>query len=71
MTADVKYAIITKNENNRKEPDNMKEYSKKKSFWTLVGALMLVIASTALLVTKYFEDKAHYEKWKDYEECGI
>ena len=49
----------------------MKEYSKRRSFWALVGALMLVVASTALLVTRYFEDKAHYEKWKDYDECGI
>lgn len=22
-------------------------------------------------VYKYFEDKEHAEKWKDYEECGI
>jgi hypothetical protein len=50
---------------------NKEKYSKKKSFLTLTGALLLVIASTALLVYKYFEDKAHYEKWKDYEECGI
>ena len=28
-------------------------------------------ASTALFVYKYFEDKEHAEKWKDYEECGI
>ena len=49
----------------------MKPYSKKKSFWTLMGALLLVIASTGLLVCKYYEEKAHYEKWKDYEECGI
>ncbi|MCD8095150.1 MAG: hypothetical protein LUE12_03355 [Ruminococcus sp.] len=49
----------------------MAEYSKRKSFWTIIGALMLVIASTAFFVYKYTEDKAHYEKWKDYEECGI
>lgn len=49
----------------------MENYSKKKSFLALVGALLLVIASTALLVCKYFEEKAHYEKWKDYDECGI
>lgn len=48
-----------------------KHYSDKRSFWTMLGALMLVIASTALLVRKYYEDKAYYEKWKDYEECGI
>ena len=37
----------------------------------LLGALLLVVASTALFVYRYLDDKAHYEKWKDYEECGI
>ena len=49
----------------------MSNYSRKKSFWTLMGAMILVVASTALFVYKYFEDKEHAEKWKDYEECGI
>ncbi len=49
----------------------MNKYSKRKSYWAMMGALLLVIASTALLVYRFFEDKAHYEKWKDYEECGI
>ena len=22
-------------------------------------------------IGKYFEEKEHYEKWKDYDECGI
>lgn len=44
---------------------------KKKSFWTLMGAMILVVASTALFVYKYFEDKEYAEKWKDYDECGI
>lgn len=48
----------------------MSNYSRKKSFWTLMGAMILVVASTALLYT-IFEDKEHAEKWKDYEECGI
>ena len=48
-----------------------KVYSEKKSFWAIMGALFLVIASTALLVYRFLEDKAHYEKWKDYVECGI
>ena len=48
-----------------------KRYSKRKSFWALMGALILVIASTGLLVYRYCEEKAHYEKWKDYDECGI
>lgn len=46
-------------------------YSQKKSFWAVMGAILLVVASTALLVYRFFDDKAHYEKWKDYDECGI
>ncbi|WP_294408141.1 hypothetical protein [uncultured Ruminococcus sp.] len=49
----------------------MSKSSQKKSFWALMGTLILVIASTALFVYKYLEEKEHYEKWKDYEECGI
>ncbi|MBR1752287.1 MAG: hypothetical protein IJ740_15700 [Ruminococcus sp.] len=49
----------------------MKGYSQRRSFWALIGALLLVVASTALFVYRYLDDKAHYEKWKDYEECGI
>ena len=48
-----------------------KRYSQKKSFWALMGALILIIASTGWLVYRYCEEKAHYEKWKDYDECGI
>ena len=48
-----------------------KSYSRKKSFWALIGSLILVVISTALFVYKYLEDKNHYEKWKDYDECGI
>ncbi|MGN1114486.1 MAG: hypothetical protein ACI4RN_01025 [Oscillospiraceae bacterium] len=49
----------------------MANYSQKKSFWAIIGALLLVVASTSLLVYKFLEDKAHSEKWKDYDECGI
>ena len=49
----------------------MSKRSEKKSFWTLMSALILVITSTALLVYRYCENKEYYEKWKDYEECGI
>lgn len=49
----------------------MSNYSNKKSFWATIGALLLVVASTALFVYRYFEDKAYYEKWKDYDECGV
>ena len=37
----------------------------------IITAMILVVASTALFVYKYFEDKEYAEKWKDYDECGI
>lgn len=49
----------------------MSNRNEKRSAWALMGALLLVVASTAFLVYKYFEEKEHYEKWKDYDECGI
>ena len=47
------------------------QYSSKRSFWKLLGALLLVIMSTAFLVYKYYEEKAYYDQWKDYEDCGV
>lgn len=49
----------------------MDKNSKNKSFWAIIGALLLVVASTALLVYRFLDDKAYNEKWKDYDECGI
>ena len=54
-----------------KNPYLRKKYSQRKSFWAVIGSLILVVISTALFVYKYLEDKSHYEKWKDYDECGI
>lgn len=58
---------MSKNKNGELQYD----YSQNKSFWALMGTLILVVASTALFVYRYFQEKAYYEKWKDYDECGI
>ncbi len=43
----------------------------KKDFWIVLTSIVLMVGSTAVFVYKYMEKKAHNEKWKDYDECGI
>ena len=46
----------------------------KHDFVSLVSvttALILVISSVAYIVYKTVSNKAHDEKWKDYDECGM
>lgn len=50
---------------------DMKKNAANKSFYTIMGALILVVASTAFFVYKLLSDKAYVERWKDYDECGI
>ena len=46
----------------------MKENAENKGFYTIMGALILVVASTAFFVYKLMSNKAYYERWKDYAE---
>lgn len=49
----------------------MKKSAEKKAFYTIMGALILVVASTAFFVYKLLSNKAYLDRWKDYDECGI
>lgn len=49
----------------------MKKDAENKAFYTIMGALILVVASTAFFVYKLLNNKAYLERWKDYDECGI
>ena len=37
----------------------------------ILGALFLVIASAAYILFRIWDNKLYYEKWKEYEGCGI
>ena len=43
----------------------------KKSALTVIGALVLVVASVGYIVYRIASEKSYNEKWKDYDECGI
>lgn len=49
----------------------MKNKAEKRFFYTIMGALILVVASTAFFVYKLLSNRAYLERWKDYDECGM
>ena len=37
----------------------------------LMGAIFLAIASVVYILFRSWSNKLYFEKWKDYEDCGI
>ncbi|MBP5579759.1 MAG: hypothetical protein J6X56_09875 [Ruminococcus sp.] len=49
-------------------------YPAKKMFrdsLPVLGAIFLVIVSVAYILFRSWSNKLYYEKWKEYEDCGI
>lgn len=51
--------------------DNKSEQANNKRFIAVMVALLLVISSVGYIVYRTLSNKAHDEKWKDYDECGL
>ncbi len=37
----------------------------------ILGAIFLLITSAAYILFRSHSNKVYYEKWKEYEDCGI
>ncbi|WP_295089799.1 hypothetical protein [Ruminococcus sp.] len=37
----------------------------------VLGAIFLVITAAAYILFRSWSNKIYYEKWKEYEDCGI
>ncbi len=37
----------------------------------LLGAIFIAIVSVMYIMFKSWSNKLYFEKWKDYEDCGI
>lgn len=49
-------------------------YSTRKIFresLPILGAMFIAAVSVAYILIKMWTNKLDYEKWKDYEDCGI
>ncbi|MEG0614451.1 MAG: hypothetical protein RR540_01745 [Oscillospiraceae bacterium] len=42
-----------------------------KSAVPVVCSLFLVVASVAYIIYRTMSNRAHEEKWRDYDECGL
>ena len=40
-------------------------------FLPVTGAICLVIVSVSYILFRSWSNKLYYEKWKEYEDCGI
>jgi hypothetical protein len=52
-----------KNEINPKKVLNM--------FLPIVGAVFIAVSSILYILYKSWSNKVYFEKWKDYEDCGV
>ena len=37
----------------------------------ILGAIFLAMVSVAYILFRSWSNKLYYEKWKEYEDCGI
>lgn len=40
-------------------------------FLPIVGAVFIAVASILYILYKSWSNKVYFEKWKDYEDCGV
>ncbi len=40
-------------------------------FVPIVGAVFIAICSVLYILYKSWSNKVYFEKWKDYEDCGV
>lgn len=40
-------------------------------FLPIVGAVFIAISSVLYILYKSWSNKVYFEKWKDYEDCGV
>lgn len=37
----------------------------------IVGAIFIAVVSILYILYKSWDNKLYFEKWKDYEDCGV
>jgi hypothetical protein len=40
-------------------------------FLPIVGAIFIAVSSILYILYKSWSNKLYFEKWKDYEDCGV
>ena len=55
----------------RKNKDECSANRMFKDSLPVIGAICLVIVSVSYILFRSWSNKLYYEKWKEYEDCGI
>ena len=56
---------------NRKEKNICPAKKMFRESLPVLGAIFLVITAAAYILFRSWSNKIYYEKWKEYEDCGI
>ncbi len=40
-------------------------------FLPIIGAVFIAVSSILYILYKSWSNKLYFEKWKDYEDCGV
>ena len=56
---------------NRKNKNICPEKKMFRESLPILGAIFLVITAAAYILFRSWSNKIYYEKWKEYEDCGI
>ena len=40
-------------------------------FLPIVGAVFIAVSAILYILYKSWSNKVYFEKWKDYEDCGV
>ena len=55
----------------RKKKDECSANRMFKDSLPIIGAICLVVVSVAYILFRSWSNKLYYERWKEYEDCGI
>lgn len=51
--------------------DDMTPHKVLGMFLPIVGAVFIAVASILYILYKSWSNRVYFEKWKDYEDCGV
>ncbi|MBQ8960038.1 MAG: hypothetical protein IJ071_02335 [Ruminococcus sp.] len=54
-----------------KKTDDINPRNVLNMFLPIMGALFIAISSILYILYKSWSNKLYFEKWKDYDDCGI
>ena len=55
----------------RKKEEDINPKKVFNMFLPIVGAIFIAVSAILYILYKSWSNKLYFEKWKDYEDCGV